>query len=68
LDQDEVLEILCQAKALEYHEAMVSSMIYIFEMSYEESVDSFEHLGTLEKIRHTNGSDPATLPVDNERV
>jgi hypothetical protein len=38
LDQDEIIEILDQAKALEWHEAMVNANIDIFEMSYEESV------------------------------
>jgi hypothetical protein len=37
LDQDEIIEILDQAKAPEWHEAMVNANIDIFEMSYEES-------------------------------
>jgi hypothetical protein len=37
-DQDEIIEILSQAKASEWHEAMVNANIDIFEMSYEESV------------------------------
>jgi hypothetical protein len=38
LDQDEIIEILDQAKARdpEWHEAMVNENIDIFEMSYEE--------------------------------
>jgi hypothetical protein len=35
LDQDEIIEILDQAKAPECHEAMVYANIDIFEMSYE---------------------------------
>jgi hypothetical protein len=37
LDQDEIIEILDQAKARcpEWHEAMVNANIDIFEMSYE---------------------------------
>ena len=38
LDQDEIIEILDQAKAPEWHEAMMAANIVIFEMSYEESV------------------------------
>jgi hypothetical protein len=40
LDQDEIIEILDQAKAMdpEWHEAMVNANIDIFEMSYEVSV------------------------------
>jgi hypothetical protein len=38
LDQDEFIEILDQAKAPEWHEAMVNVNIDIFEFFYEESV------------------------------
>jgi hypothetical protein len=40
LDQDEIIEILDQAKARdpEWHKAMVNANIDIFEMSHEESV------------------------------
>jgi hypothetical protein len=31
LDQDEIIEILDQAKALEWHEAMVNAKIYILK-------------------------------------
>jgi hypothetical protein len=57
LDQDEIIEILDQAKARvpEWHEAMVNANIDIFEMSYEESVFYFKRLENLEKIRRTNG-------------
>jgi hypothetical protein len=37
LDQDEIIEILDQAKATEWHEAMVNANIDIFEIFYEES-------------------------------
>jgi hypothetical protein len=43
-DQDEIIEILDQDKAPEWHEAMVNANIDIFEMSYEESVSYFKHL------------------------
>jgi hypothetical protein len=68
LDQDEIIEILDQAKAwdLEWHEAMVNANIDIFEMSYEESVSYCKHLENLEKIRRTNGPNPSSLPVYNE--
>jgi hypothetical protein len=66
LDQDEIIEILNQAKAPEWHEAMVNAKTYIFEMSYEESDSYFKRLENLEKIRHTNGSNPSSLPVDNK--
>jgi hypothetical protein len=44
LDQDEIIEILGQAKAVdtEWHEAMVNANIDIFEMTYEESVSYFK--------------------------
>jgi hypothetical protein len=52
LDQDEIIEILGQAKARdpEWHEMIVNAIIDIFEMSYEESVSYFKHLKNLEKI------------------
>jgi hypothetical protein len=46
---------------------MVNANIDIFEMFYEESVSHFKHLGNLEKIRHTNGPNPSSLPVDNKK-
>jgi hypothetical protein len=69
LDQDAIIEILDQAKAMdpEWHEAMVKANIDIFEMSYEESVSHFKSLENLEKIRHTNGANPSSLPVDNKK-
>jgi hypothetical protein len=44
LDHDEIIEILDQVKAAEWHEAMVNTDIDIFEMSYEESVSYFKLL------------------------
>jgi hypothetical protein len=69
LDQDEIIEILDQAKARypEWHEAMVNANIDIFEMSYEESVSDFKRLENLEKIRRTNGPNPSSLQVDNKK-
>jgi hypothetical protein len=68
LDQDQIIEILHQAKAgdPEYHEAMVNANIDIFEMSCVESVSYFTRLENMEKIRHTNGPNPSSLPVDNK--
>jgi hypothetical protein len=68
LDQDEIIEILDQAKAPEWHEAMVNANIDIFEMNYEESVSYFKRLENLEKIRRTNGPNPSSLPVDNKNM
>jgi hypothetical protein len=70
LDQDEIIEILDQAKAMdpEWHEAMVNANIDIFEMSHEESVSYFKRLENLEKIRRTNSPNPSSLPVDNKKV
>jgi hypothetical protein len=70
LDQDEIFEILDQAKAWdpEWHEAMVNANIDIFEMTYEESVSYFKRLENLEKIRRTNGLNPSSLPVDNKNM
>jgi hypothetical protein len=69
LDQDEIIEILDQAKARypEWHEAMVNANIDIFEMTYEESVSYFKRLENLEKIRHTNGPNPSSLPVNDKK-
>jgi hypothetical protein len=63
LDQDEIIEILDQAKdkVPECHEAMVNANIDIFEMSYGESVSYFKRLDYLEKIRCTNGPNPSSL-------
>jgi hypothetical protein len=49
LDQDEIIEILDQVKALDpaWHEAMVNANIDIFEMSYEESVSYFKRFNEL---------------------
>jgi hypothetical protein len=67
LDQDEIIEILDQAKAPECHEAMVSPIIDIFEISYEESMCYFKCLENLEKIRRTNGPNPSSIPVENKK-
>jgi hypothetical protein len=66
LDQDEIIEILDQAKAPEWHAAMVAANIDIFAMSYEESVSYFKRLENLNKIRRTNGLSP-TKHVDNKK-
>jgi hypothetical protein len=66
LDQDEIDEILDQAKDPEWHETMVNASIDIFEMTYEESVSYFQRLEKLEKIRGTNGPNQSSLPVDNK--
>jgi hypothetical protein len=69
LDQDEIIEILDQDKAVdpEWHEAMVNENIDIFEISYKESVSYFKCLENLEKIRRTSGPNPSSLPVDNKK-
>jgi hypothetical protein len=74
LDQDQIIEILDQAKASdpkalnpEWHEVMVNVNIDVFEISYEESVSYFKCLENLEKIRRTNGPNPSSLPVDNKK-
>jgi hypothetical protein len=69
LDQDEIIEILDQAKAWdpEWHEAMVNANIDIFEMSNKESVSYFKPSENLEKIRHTNGPNPSSQPVEKEK-
>jgi hypothetical protein len=67
LDQDEIIEIFDQTKAPEWHEAIVNANIDIFEMTYEESVSYFKCLENLEKIRHTNGPNPSSLPVDTKK-
>jgi hypothetical protein len=68
LDQDEIIEILDQVKDPEWHEAIVSAIIDIFEMSYEASVSYFNCLENFEKIRRTNGPNPSSLPVNNKHM
>jgi hypothetical protein len=68
LDQDEIIDILDQAKAPEWYEAMVNANNDIVEMSYEESVSYFMCLENLEKIRCTNGPNLSSLPVDNKKT
>jgi hypothetical protein len=67
LDQDEIIEILNQAKAPEWHGSMVNAKIDIFEMSYEESVSYSKYLENLEKIRCNNSPIPSLLTLDNKR-
>jgi ribosomal protein S15P/S13E len=69
LDQNEIIEILDQAKDTdpEWDEAMVNANIDIFEMSHEKSESYFKCLENLEKIRRTNGLNPSSLPVDNKK-
>ena len=64
LTQDEIIEILDQAKPPNWHEAMVSANIDIFEMEYESAISYFIRLENLDKIRSTNGAAP-TVAVDN---
>jgi hypothetical protein len=63
LDQDEIIEVLHQAKANEWHEAMVNANIDFLKMTYEEYVSYFKRLENLEKIKRTNGPNPSSLPV-----
>jgi hypothetical protein len=65
IDQDEIIEVLDQDKAPEWHVAMVNAKIDIFEMTYKESVSYLESSKNLEKIRHTNNPGLATIPVNN---
>jgi hypothetical protein len=69
LDQDEIIEILDQAKArdAEWHEAMVYANIDTFENSYEESLSYFNHLENLENIRCTNGPNLSSLQKYNKK-
>jgi hypothetical protein len=57
LDQDEIIEILDQAKAVdpEWHEAMMNAISYF---------DCLENFG---KIRRTNGPNPSSLQVDSKK-
>ena len=56
-----------QTKSPEWHEAMISANIDIFEMDYKEAVAYFICLENLEKTCSTNGPAP-TLPVDNKTL
>jgi hypothetical protein len=66
-NQNEIIGISHQAKAPEWHEAMVNANIDILEISFDESDSYFKRLENLEKIRRTNGPNPSSLPVDNEK-
>jgi hypothetical protein len=66
LDQDEIIEILYQSKAPECYEAMVNAKIDIFEIFHKGTVSNYNCLENLEKIRRTNGSNPASLPVEKK--
>jgi hypothetical protein len=70
LDQNEIIEILDQAKAWdpEWHEAMVNANIDTFEIFYEELVSYFKILENLEKIRRTNGHNPSSLAFLFEEI
>jgi hypothetical protein len=66
LDQDEIIEILDQAKAPQWHAAMVAANIDIFSMNYDESVTYFKRLKNLENIRRNSGPSPL-LHVDGKK-
>jgi hypothetical protein len=67
LKQDEIIEILDQAKPPEWHEAMIAANIDIFEMNYEEAIAYFIRLENLGNICRTNGPAPV-LVVDNKKT
>jgi hypothetical protein len=46
---------------------MVNANIDIFETSYEEFFYHFRYLESLEKIKHNNSPNPASLPVDSKK-
>jgi hypothetical protein len=52
----------------EWNEATVNASIDTFEISSGESVSHFKLLENLEKIRSTNGPNPASLPVDTKNM
>jgi hypothetical protein len=64
LTQDEIIEILDQAKPPNWHEAMISANIDIFKMDYKSAILYFIRLENLDKICHTNGPAPI-VAVDN---
>jgi hypothetical protein len=51
LDQDEIIEILDQAKAPEWHASMVAANIDNFSMTYEESVAYVKQLEISKKSK-----------------
>jgi hypothetical protein len=68
LDQDEIIEILIKSRfgfLSDMKQAVVNTIIDIFRKSYGESVSYFKRLENLEKIRHTNSPNIASLPLDN---
>jgi hypothetical protein len=69
LDQDEIIEILDQAKTmdLEWDEEIVNSNIEIFKLSHKQSVSYFKRLENLEKIRRTNSLNLASLPINDKK-
>jgi hypothetical protein len=61
------LKLLGQAKACEWHQAIVHANIDIFEMSCEVSISYFKRLKNLEKIRRIINPDLSTVPVDYKK-
>jgi hypothetical protein len=49
LTQDEIIEILDQAKPSNWHEAMISANNNTFEMDYESAISNFIQLENLKK-------------------
>jgi hypothetical protein len=62
LTQDEIIEILDQAKPPNWHEAMVSANIDIFKMDCKLAISYFIRLEKLDKIGRTTA---LTIAVDN---
>jgi hypothetical protein len=50
LTQDGIMEILDQAKPLNWHEVMASANIDTFEMDYESAISYYIQLENLDKI------------------
>jgi hypothetical protein len=63
LDQVEMIKKY-QAKAPEWHEAIIDANIDMLEMRYEKSVSYLKRLEKMEKIGNINGQGPVILPVE----
>jgi hypothetical protein len=65
LTQDEIIEILDQAKPPNWHEAMIPANIDIFVMAYNSAISYFICLGNLGKSCRANGPAPSVAVAKN---
>jgi hypothetical protein len=69
-DQDEIIDILDQIKAMDpvWNEAMVNANIGIFGTYYKVSVSCFKRMENLKKIKCTNAPSLDSIPADKKNI